>query len=410
MPANRISAIIFPFFLFVSTLTVYVLTLSRSVYFGDSGEFIAVAKTLGIAHPPGYPLYTMLAHLFTYLPFGNLAFRVNLFSAVTSSLTVVVVYFICLKLTKNWLASASASLFLAFSYLFWLYSLVADTRSLSNLFTALIILFCLELIENPKNTKAFWLFAFILGLSLSTHPSIIFIAPALIFPAVQIAKVRFPSIKTLVVALCLFIFGLLPYVYLPIRASSDPLLNWGDPDTLQKFLNVIFRKDYGSSPLGAGTSFFHLRPDILSFFLSSLMRNFTLLGVALSILGILTSLIFKKHAWFLLISFIFLGPILINTYLKVPITGDIETQAVSEEFFITSFMILSFWISLGISQLLTLSKLKYLKLLAIWRHTVAQVRSAAIHRLGWNNVAMIPVEADGKRRPPNWRNREVGLP
>ena len=101
--------------IFGSTLTIYILTLSRSVYFGDSGEFIALAKTLGIAHPPGYPLYTMLAHLFTYLPFGTLAFRVNLFSAVTSSLTVVVVYFICLKLTKNRLAPTSASLFLAYN-------------------------------------------------------------------------------------------------------------------------------------------------------------------------------------------------------------------------------------------------------------------------------------------------------
>src|SRR3990172_11428477 len=116
--------------IFGSTLIVYILTLSRSVYYGDSGEFITIAKTLGIAHPPGYPLYTMLAHLFTYLPFGNLPFKVNFFSAISSSLTVVVVYFICLKITANRLASASASLFLAFSYVFWLYALVAEVRSL----------------------------------------------------------------------------------------------------------------------------------------------------------------------------------------------------------------------------------------------------------------------------------------
>src|SRR3990167_823680 len=145
--------------IFGSTLIVYTLTLSRSVYFGDSGEFIAVAKTLGIAHPPGYPLYSMLAHLFTYLPFGNIAFRVNLFSAVTSSLTVVVVYFICLKLTRNRLASASASLFLAFSYLFWLYSLVTEVFSLNNLFVALIVLFCLHIFENPQGKKLFYLLA-----------------------------------------------------------------------------------------------------------------------------------------------------------------------------------------------------------------------------------------------------------
>src|SRR3989337_2116736 len=167
--------------IFGSTLIVYILTLSRSVYFGDSGEFIAVAKTLGIAHPPGYPLYTMLAHLFTYLPFGNLAFRVNLFSAVTSALTVVVVYFICLKLTKNRIAAISASLFLAFSYLFWLYSLVAEVFSLNNLFVALIILIAIHILEKPQNLKLFYLLSFVSGLALTNHHTIILLVPALLF-------------------------------------------------------------------------------------------------------------------------------------------------------------------------------------------------------------------------------------
>ncbi|KKQ89288.1 MAG: hypothetical protein UT12_C0017G0009 [Candidatus Curtissbacteria bacterium GW2011_GWC2_38_9] len=157
-----LSNYILPFLLFAFTLIVYILTLSRSVYFGDSGELIAAAYTLGIAHPPGYPLYTMLAHLFTYLPFGTLAFRVNLFSAVTSSLTVVVIYFICLKLTSNRLASISASLFLAFSYLFWLYSLVAEVFSLHALFVTLIILVSISIFENPKNLKLFYLLSLLL--------------------------------------------------------------------------------------------------------------------------------------------------------------------------------------------------------------------------------------------------------
>src|SRR3990167_6536284 len=106
MPKPKILDTLIPFFLLCFTLTIYILTLSRSIYFGDSGEFITTAYTLGIAHPPGYPLYTMLAHLFTYLPFGNLPFKVNFFSAISSSLTVVVVYFICLKITANRLASA----------------------------------------------------------------------------------------------------------------------------------------------------------------------------------------------------------------------------------------------------------------------------------------------------------------
>src|SRR3990167_8474546 len=176
----NIEKIFIPVFIFSFTLAIYILTLSRSIYFGDSGEFITVAKTLGIAHTPGYPLYTIIAHLFTYLPFGNLAFKVNLFSAVTSSLTAVIVYFICLKLNKNRLASISASLFLAFSYLFWLYSLVAEVFSLNSLLVALIILVSISIFENPKNLRLFYLLSFIFAFALTNHHTIVFISPALL--------------------------------------------------------------------------------------------------------------------------------------------------------------------------------------------------------------------------------------
>lgn len=76
---------------------VYLLTLAPTVYWGDSGELITVAYTLGIAHPSGYPTYTLLGHLFTYIPFGSIAWRVNLMSAVFASLAVMLLYFVCWK-------------------------------------------------------------------------------------------------------------------------------------------------------------------------------------------------------------------------------------------------------------------------------------------------------------------------
>src|SRR3989344_5451860 len=229
--------------IFGSTLIVYILTLSRSVYFGDSGELIAVARTLGIAHPPGYPLYTMIAHLFTYLPFGNLAFRVNLFSAVTSSLTIVVVYFICLKLTKNRLASISASLFLAFSYLFWLYSLVAEVFSLNNLFVALIILIAIYIMGNPKNIKLFYLLSFVFGLALTNHHTILLLIPALLFLILTTNPKLFLQPKFLLLALFFFLLGLAPYIYLPIRDNQNPTIALGAADNIGRFFHHVLRRD-----------------------------------------------------------------------------------------------------------------------------------------------------------------------
>lgn len=79
--------------LFLITFFVYLITLCPTVYVGDSGELIAAAYSVGIAHPPGYSLYALFGKILTVLfPIANIAYRVNLLSAVFGSLTCVVLY------------------------------------------------------------------------------------------------------------------------------------------------------------------------------------------------------------------------------------------------------------------------------------------------------------------------------
>lgn len=70
----------------------YFLTAARDIVVGDSPELTMAAATLGVAHPPGYPLFTMLGHLFSLVPLGPIPFRVNLLSAVSNALTVGIVF------------------------------------------------------------------------------------------------------------------------------------------------------------------------------------------------------------------------------------------------------------------------------------------------------------------------------
>ena len=72
-------------------LAVYLRTLAPTVMWYDMGEFATAAYVLGIAHNTGYPLLMLLGKLFTYLPLGDIAYRVNLLSAVCAALTVMVV-------------------------------------------------------------------------------------------------------------------------------------------------------------------------------------------------------------------------------------------------------------------------------------------------------------------------------
>ncbi len=158
-----------PFLLFLVSFGVYLKTLCPTVYVGDSGELIAAAYTLGIAHPPGYPLYCLLGKLFTFLPFGSIAYRINLMSAFFASLTVVLVYLIILKILTNgptgqrvngstgklanWqtgkpfarhIPAISSSLLFAFSSTFWSQAVVAEVYTLNTFFLALSIFVLLK--------------------------------------------------------------------------------------------------------------------------------------------------------------------------------------------------------------------------------------------------------------------------
>ena len=107
-------------------LALYIKTLAPSITGDDSGEFVTAAYTLGITHPPGYPLYCMLGKLFTGLvPFGSIASRVAFMSSFFGAATCFVVALIVIKLTASRLAAVASALALAVSLEFWKWNVVA---------------------------------------------------------------------------------------------------------------------------------------------------------------------------------------------------------------------------------------------------------------------------------------------
>ncbi len=156
IPTQRSAALISVFVLLFAA-TVYFLTLTPTVPFWDSGEFIAVATILGIPHPPGTPFYVLLARIATLVPWASIAQRVNALSAVAAALTVWLTYLSTLRLIrvaqgddrKPWqewvavLAAAVGALLLAFSDAFWGNSVEAEVYQLMSL--AQILVFWLGL-------------------------------------------------------------------------------------------------------------------------------------------------------------------------------------------------------------------------------------------------------------------------
>src|SRR5437588_9001821 len=137
----------------VTAAILYFLTAARDIVVGDTPELITAAVTLGVAHPPGYPLFTMLGHLFSLLPFGSIPFRVNLLSVVCDSVAVGIVYLIAARLVRSRAAAAIAALTLAVNPAFWEWSLAAEVFPLNNLLAAVLILLLVLWHEEPARTQ-----------------------------------------------------------------------------------------------------------------------------------------------------------------------------------------------------------------------------------------------------------------
>jgi len=138
---------------FALAFLIYFLTLAPTIHLEDSAEFAASAAILGIPHPSGYPLYSLLGYLFTVIiPFGEMAWRVNLMSAFFGALACSFLFLIILQIFgllnlrlaspaknrwssffENWashLIAFSCSLCLAFSFSFWSQSIIAEVYKL----------------------------------------------------------------------------------------------------------------------------------------------------------------------------------------------------------------------------------------------------------------------------------------
>jgi dolichyl-phosphate-mannose-protein mannosyltransferase len=349
----------------------YLATLAPTVATGDSGELSTVAATLGIAHPPGYPTFTVLGHLFTLLPFGDSAFRVNLLSAVLDTAAVLVAATIAGRLIETlrrgggslepgwlaWGAAAIGGLSLALSSAFWRYSLVAEVFALANFLALVLLLLMLEWSRRPSDRRLLWAAAFVGGLALTNQQTILFAAPALVIllgvglqrftsaPVAGRAGLRVPW-AALGIAALLVIAGLLPYLYLPIAAAGGAPAVWGDPTTPGGFLAIVARSAYGTFSFTvrdtSGSVLEHL--GLLAGYL---VNAFTPVGVALAAVGsIWLALRRGSEAAALGLWFLMTGPIFLA--LANPPLTDPVTRGVLERFYLQPSLPVALVIAVGV--------------------------------------------------------------
>ena len=149
------------------TFGVYLYTTPRTVTLEDSGLFLMASHFGGVAHPPGYPLHSLLGKLFTLLPVGSVAFRVHLLSALSASLTCAAVFWIARSLIGRSAPSWAAGLGYGFSLVFWSQAIVAEVYTLNTLMTFLLLACCLQFASSGNPRLLPWI-GLIYGLDCAT--------------------------------------------------------------------------------------------------------------------------------------------------------------------------------------------------------------------------------------------------
>jgi hypothetical protein len=255
----------------------------------DSGDLIAAAATLGVAHPTGYPTYLLLARLFQLIPLGDLAFRTNLLSAIAAALATLVVYHLVSRLHEHpgWrapTAAGCAALSLGLSPVFWSQAVVAEVYSLHALFTALILLWTFQACHVPyQQGGRERLRAFAIGLALGNHITIALIAAAWLVAAGMSDPAR-ARIWLLGRRLCWIGLGTLVYLYLPLRAAAHPPVNWGDPHDWAGFWWVVSGRPYRELAFGIPAGFLYGR---IGAWATLLVQQFGWVGLGLGFVGLL---------------------------------------------------------------------------------------------------------------------------
>jgi len=218
---------------FLVPLGIYVASLDGAVAYWDTGEMQVVPWIFGIAHPTGFPAFTILAGIFAHLfALGPVSWRITLFCALAMSGAAWFVARAVLEMEGDaFVACASAWLF-AFGSVTWTRGTRAEVHALAAFFALGAIAFAVRW-RRRAEARALIACALFFGLGVATHPIVALLLPALLVAA--LAQFRALGSRTLLGAALAVLLGVAIYAYLPLRSAqvtanhSDPTLRLGEP-------------------------------------------------------------------------------------------------------------------------------------------------------------------------------------
>ncbi|MCS7260534.1 MAG: DUF2723 domain-containing protein [Anaerolineae bacterium] len=351
----------------------YVRTCAPSVLFGDSGEFQFVPYILGIAHPTGYPLYVLLGWVWSHLlPWGDVAYRMNLFSGFWAALTVGMGFLLVRRFLTYVLgggdrfitrvAAGIASAAFAVSPTFWGQAVIAEVYTLHTFFVVLVLFLFLDWLQAPLHGGRRIALALTFGLALSHHRTALALLPGMVGcfllsrwqrvadTSAAPSRAPFPW-RAGLMGLAGVLAPWLLYLYLPLRAPHVPYatLSLSPQQPLVLYANTaqglwahisgaVFVENLR---LGSWPTAEEWMPRLATAAVG-LRDQFGLVGIALALVGLARLVWMRRWPWLALTGFSYAAGVLFNLLYDI---GDIAVL------YVPSYLLVTLWLGLGLVTL-----------------------------------------------------------
>ncbi|MDP4243523.1 MAG: DUF2723 domain-containing protein, partial [Bacteroidota bacterium] len=382
-----------------SAFIVYLFTLAPTVDFIDDGELSTVCWTLGIAHPTGYPLFTLIGWIFAHVPIvSSVILRLNIMAAFFTALGAGGVVLLAYEVFRFWMperlrrttsarpapqksqtakgtkrpvqrkaavekevaapplketphelalfAAVASGVAAAFSATWWSQSTSIEVYPVHVFLVPLVLTFFLRMLcreGTERIERDGKLFAVILGLSFANHMTTVLLAPACLY--MFFARYGFDRLawRRVLHLAPFFLAGLAVYLYLPIRSAMYPPMDWGHPTTLGAFLRHVTGGQYKIWMFTGGGA----AAKQWSYFWHRVPQEFTIVGALLALAGIYSMFMSGKARRTHVLAFTLL---LFFGCLLYAINYDIHDI---DSYFLLAFLAVALWVGAGILMLAT---------------------------------------------------------
>jgi hypothetical protein len=277
---------------FALPLAIYIASAYRDVMYWDIGEMDTVPYILGIAHPPGFPLYTLLGWAFTHLvPFGSVAFRMSLLSALAMA-------GVCWFIFR--IAGLAAALLFAFGSDAWAHATRAEAHALVALAFAALLFSLLRWLHGGR-ARDLYAGALVLGLGVAIHPIVAAALPGVFAAVIARAHETAPRVLRGAAAIAVGSAAVW-FCYLPLRSayvnaqhldpaaaygvSDGAFWNYGDPVLADNWVTLVTGRDVGIEDVKYGFTAHAYAQGVVRFVQFAVVE-LTPIGVVLAIAGMI---------------------------------------------------------------------------------------------------------------------------